>query len=83
MSACTCKGEDHAGPNVGTGRGVPEIDILEVGSMLHRVQLLISRVKPIFLSLEARSRNLHRLRPLMTAIIPSTPPSVYRNITPH
>ncbi|WVQ80501.1 hypothetical protein IAT38_002606 [Cryptococcus sp. DSM 104549] len=29
MSACTCKGEDHAGPDVSYGRGVPEIDILE------------------------------------------------------
>ncbi|KAK4685409.1 beta-glucan synthesis-associated protein KRE6, partial [Tremellales sp. Uapishka_1] len=29
MSACTCAGEDHAGPNVGTGRSVPEIDALE------------------------------------------------------
>lgn len=29
MSACTCKGEDHPGPNVRTGRGAPEIDILE------------------------------------------------------
>nr|KIR47083.1 glucosidase [Cryptococcus bacillisporus CA1280] len=29
MSACTCKGEDHAGPDVSYGRGVPEIDVLE------------------------------------------------------
>ena len=29
MSACTCSGEDHAGPDVTTGRGVPEIDIIE------------------------------------------------------
>lgn len=27
LSACTCDGEDH--PNPGTGRGAPEIDILE------------------------------------------------------
>lgn len=27
LSSCTCKGEDH--PNAGTGRGAPEIDILE------------------------------------------------------
>jgi beta-glucanase (GH16 family) len=27
LSSCTCKGEDH--PNPGTGRGAPEIDILE------------------------------------------------------
>ncbi|GFZ52301.1 Beta-glucan synthesis-associated protein KRE6 [Saitozyma sp. JCM 24511] len=31
MSACTCKGEDHAGPDVSYGRGVPEIDVLEGG----------------------------------------------------
>ncbi|GAA6003892.1 hypothetical protein JCM10207_006455 [Rhodosporidiobolus poonsookiae] len=29
VSACTCKGGDHPGPNVGVGRGVPEIDALE------------------------------------------------------
>ncbi|KAF7308497.1 Beta-glucan synthesis-associated [Mycena chlorophos] len=29
LSACTCPGEDHPGPSVKTGRGVPEIDILE------------------------------------------------------
>lgn len=29
MSACTCAGEDHAGPDVSVGRGVPEIDIIE------------------------------------------------------
>jgi hypothetical protein len=29
LSACTCKGEDHPGPNVRTGRGAPEIDIIE------------------------------------------------------
>ncbi|KAJ7645569.1 glycoside hydrolase family 16 protein [Mycena polygramma] len=28
-SACTCKGEDHPGPDVSKGRGVPEIDIIE------------------------------------------------------
>lgn len=28
-SACTCRGEDHPGPNVGVGRGAPEIDINE------------------------------------------------------
>lgn len=27
LNACTCKGEDH--PNRGTGRGAPEIDIIE------------------------------------------------------
>ncbi|KAJ6509025.1 glycoside hydrolase family 16 protein [Mycena sanguinolenta] len=29
LSACTCPGEDHPGPDVSVGRGVPEIDILE------------------------------------------------------
>lgn len=29
MSACTCPGEDHAGPVVTKGRGAPEIDIVE------------------------------------------------------
>ncbi|KAK4703162.1 beta-glucan synthesis-associated protein KRE6, partial [Phenoliferia sp. Uapishka_3] len=29
LSACTCPGEDHPGPNVRTGRGAPEIDIIE------------------------------------------------------
>lgn len=29
LSACTCPGGDHPGPSVSTGRGVPEIDILE------------------------------------------------------
>lgn len=28
-SACSCPGSDHPGPSVKTGRGVPEIDILE------------------------------------------------------
>lgn len=28
-SACTCAGGDHPGPNVGVGRGAPEIDIIE------------------------------------------------------
>ncbi|KAJ3867728.1 glycoside hydrolase family 16 protein [Lentinula novae-zelandiae] len=28
-SACTCSGGDHPGPSVSTGRGVPEIDIIE------------------------------------------------------
>lgn len=26
-SACSCPGSDHPGPNVGSGRGVPEIDM--------------------------------------------------------
>jgi hypothetical protein len=30
LSACTCKGEDHPGPDVSYGRGTPEIDIIEV-----------------------------------------------------
>lgn len=29
LSACTCDGSDHPGPDAGTGRGVPEIDIFE------------------------------------------------------
>ncbi len=29
LSACTCSGGDHPGPSTSTGRGVPEIDILE------------------------------------------------------
>ncbi|GAA6038149.1 hypothetical protein JCM8097_005760 [Rhodosporidiobolus ruineniae] len=29
FSACTCEGEDHPGPNVGVGRGAPEIDVTE------------------------------------------------------
>lgn len=31
LSACTCPGEDHPGPNVNVGRGVPEVDALEAG----------------------------------------------------
>ncbi|PVH82698.1 glycoside hydrolase family 16 protein [Cadophora sp. DSE1049] len=34
LNSCTCKGEDH--PNRGTGRGAPEVDILE-GSVANRV----------------------------------------------
>ena len=30
LPSCTCRGEDH--PSPGTGRGVPEIDILEAGA---------------------------------------------------
>lgn len=29
MFASRCEGGDHPGPNVGTGRGAPEIDIIE------------------------------------------------------
>ncbi|WFD41641.1 hypothetical protein MPSI1_000272 [Malassezia psittaci] len=29
-SACTCKGQDHPGPNNGVARSAPEIDILEL-----------------------------------------------------
>lgn len=29
LSACTCKGEDHPGPDHTYGRGAPEIDIIE------------------------------------------------------
>ncbi|KAL1762328.1 beta-glucan synthesis-associated protein-domain-containing protein [Schizophyllum commune] len=28
-SACTCKGEDHPGPDVSMGRAVPEMDLIE------------------------------------------------------
>lgn len=29
LSACTCPGSDHPGPSTATGRGAPEIDIIE------------------------------------------------------
>ncbi|KAF9257516.1 glycoside hydrolase family 16 protein [Marasmius fiardii PR-910] len=29
LSACTCPGSDHPGPTTSTGRGAPEIDIIE------------------------------------------------------
>ena len=29
LSACTCPGSDHPGPDVSRGRGAPEIDLLE------------------------------------------------------
>lgn len=29
VSACSCPGSEHPGPNVGAGRGVPEVDIIE------------------------------------------------------
>lgn len=29
LSACTCQGEDHPGPDVTVGRGAPEIDLTE------------------------------------------------------
>jgi beta-glucanase (GH16 family) len=29
VSACTCPGSDHPGPNERVGRGVPEVDIIE------------------------------------------------------
>ncbi|KAJ7700832.1 glycoside hydrolase family 16 protein [Mycena rosella] len=29
LSACTCPGSDHPGPSSSTGRGVPEMDLLE------------------------------------------------------
>ncbi|PWN49945.1 beta-glucan synthesis-associated, partial [Violaceomyces palustris] len=35
MSACTCPGEDHAGPNVNVGRSAPELDILEAQFQNH------------------------------------------------
>jgi len=33
VSGCTCKGEDHPGPNVRVGRGAPEIDIIEAQNL--------------------------------------------------
>ncbi|WVQ84130.1 hypothetical protein IAT38_006277 [Cryptococcus sp. DSM 104549] len=33
-SACTCKGEDHPGPDVSVGRASPEIDIIEAQIIL-------------------------------------------------
>ncbi|KAI5478650.1 glycoside hydrolase family 16 protein [Pseudohyphozyma bogoriensis] len=46
VSACTCPGEDHPGPNVGVGRGAPEIDVIEgqvdsrgVGSASQSIQV--------------------------------------------
>lgn len=30
LSACTCPGEDHPGPNVNVGRGSPEVDLVEM-----------------------------------------------------
>ena len=34
LSSCSCKGSDHPGPNVGVGRGAPEIDIVEADTNL-------------------------------------------------
>ncbi|ORY56798.1 family 16 glycoside hydrolase [Leucosporidium creatinivorum] len=49
LSACTCPGEDHPGPNVNVGRGAPEIDITEsqidwrgTGSTSQSIQFLPS-----------------------------------------
>ena len=33
-SSCTCKGEDHPGPDVSVGRGVPEVDLIEAHKYL-------------------------------------------------
>ncbi len=47
MSACTCAGEDHAGPHVSVGRGVPEIDIIEVrASFHHTADVLLGPNRP-------------------------------------
>ncbi|WWC98971.1 hypothetical protein V866_005865 [Kwoniella sp. B9012] len=43
MSACTCPGEDHAGPDVSVGRGAPEIDVLEAQVDLHVGQGVLSQ----------------------------------------
>ena len=74
LSACTCAGEDHPGPDVTVGRGVPEIDIIEVGLSLVYVMLCsrISRVKLIFRSPVAKFRNLFKWRLSMPCISPTT-----------
>lgn len=38
LSACSCPGSDHPGPSVKTGRGVPEIDIIEAQIDTDRMQ---------------------------------------------
>ena len=43
FSACTCPGSDHPGPNVGVGRGVPEIDIFETQIDTSRFQAQASQ----------------------------------------
>ncbi|KAF8645123.1 hypothetical protein AX16_007952 [Volvariella volvacea WC 439] len=43
VSACTCPGSDHPGPTVGTGRGVPEIDIIEAQIDTNRWQGEVSQ----------------------------------------
>ncbi|KAF8630900.1 hypothetical protein AX17_005258 [Amanita inopinata Kibby_2008] len=43
LSACTCPGSDHPGPSVSTGRGVPEIDILETQVDVSRFQGQVSQ----------------------------------------
>ncbi|KJA24050.1 glycoside hydrolase family 16 protein [Hypholoma sublateritium FD-334 SS-4] len=43
LSACTCPGEDHPGPSVTVGRGVPEIDIIEARIDTNRMQGLVSQ----------------------------------------
>ncbi|CAL1712544.1 unnamed protein product [Somion occarium] len=43
LSACTCPGSDHPGPSVSDGRGVPEIDILEMQIDVSRFQGEVSQ----------------------------------------
>ncbi|KAH8827210.1 glycoside hydrolase family 16 protein [Flagelloscypha sp. PMI_526] len=43
VSACTCPGHDHPGPEVTRGRGVPEIDILEAQIDLDKGQGEVSQ----------------------------------------
>ena len=78
-SACTCAGEDHPGPDVSKGRGVPEIDAIEVsiviGSPLSAspseqprsvmlTPLFACRARPICLSPVARPPNPPNSHPL-------------------
>ncbi|KAF8527506.1 glycoside hydrolase family 16 protein [Hysterangium stoloniferum] len=43
LSACTCPGMDHPGPNVGVGRGAPEIDVIEAQVSTARGQGQVSQ----------------------------------------
>lgn len=45
LSACTCPGEDHPGPNTGSGRGVPEVDMY-VGISIRLAQLSLTMRLP-------------------------------------
>ncbi|KAJ7729678.1 glycoside hydrolase family 16 protein [Mycena maculata] len=43
VSACTCPGGDHPGPDVSVGRGVPEIDIIEAQVDVSRFEGQVSQ----------------------------------------